>query len=65
MNLAQAVRVTATEHGVRLRLWIDDEAARHLCTAELEVPKHALRMWLTDVETEQEYADQQQLTFDE
>lgn len=65
MNIAQAVRVTATPHGVRVRLWIDDEAARHLAVAELEVPKHALRMWLTDVETEEEYADQQQLTFDQ
>lgn len=65
MNLAQAVRVTATPHGVRVRLWIDDEVARHLAVAELEIPKSSLRLWLSDVDTEQEYAEQQQLTFDD
>lgn len=65
MNLAQAVRVTATPHGVRVRLWIDDEEARHLAVAELEIPKSSLRLWLSDVDTEQEYAEQQQLTFDD
>lgn len=64
MNKAQAVRATVTAEGVRLRLWIDDEAARHLAVAELEIPRSSLMMWLTDIEVEQEYADQQQLTFD-
>lgn len=65
MNLAQVVRVTAYPHGVRVRLWIDDESARHLAVAELEIPKSYLRLWLSDVDVEQEYAEQQQLTFDQ
>lgn len=64
MNIAQAVRVTAYPHGVRLRLWIDDAEARHLAVAELEIPKSSLRLWLADVEVEEDYADQQEFTYE-
>jgi hypothetical protein len=64
MNRAHAVRTDATEHGVRVRLWIDDVEGRHLTVAELELPGGFLVGWLRAVDRESQKAQQYQLDFD-
>lgn len=65
MNYARIVKADATPHGVILRHWIDDEEGRFICTAETEVPTQWLRLWLMDIATEEDHADQQQLAFED
>jgi len=63
MNRAHAIRTDATEHGLKIRLWIDDEEGRHLTVAELEIPGGYLVGWLRAVDREATKAAQYQLEF--
>lgn len=64
MNTSQVMKVEAEEHGLRLRLWTDDERGQHLAVSELQVPASVLAVWWVQVRQKQDEAAQQPLPFD-
>lgn len=63
MNSVQVVRATADPDGIELRLWVDDERAKHVCVATMRIGRKTLAVWLTDVEEEHCMAGQSHFDF--
>lgn len=65
MNTATIVRVDADSHGVRMRLWIDDEFGRHVTVCELSLGKKALRAWAGEADQVSNDEAQEQLPYEQ
>lgn len=65
MNRGQIVRADASEHGIRLRLWIDDETGHHLAVAETLISDVAIAAYAREVVAEQQRGAQYALGFDD
>lgn len=63
MNTVQIVRADPDTTGVRLRIWVDDDQARHVCVAETRIGVKTLRTWVREIEEEEAVANQPELPY--
>lgn len=61
MNQATIVKVQVEADKVLLRLWVDDEAGRHLCVAETSFTDKVLANWWVEMRRCQDDAAQDPL----
>lgn len=64
MNTAKVVRWEADEHGVKLRLWVDDENEQHLAVCEIVIEESVMIAWARAVAHEQNRSAQYMIRFD-
>jgi len=64
MNQGTIVRADAEENGLRLRIWVDDEAGKHLTVTEVFIPLEHLATYFNDTKTRYQGSQQYSLNFD-
>lgn len=64
MNEGMIVRMDTDGQGVNLRVWVDDEFGRHVCTCEVFLDAKRIGVIAREVGLAQQAADQYQLKFD-
>lgn len=63
MNRGTIVRTEATADGLSLKVWVDDDAGRHVVVAMCEIPASHLASWAQEVGEIRARRDQYELDF--